>query len=133
MASYVVTVEKVNSGVSLYVAPRRKMRPLTLRRIILQAWERYAAEVCERLNAEGYHGSAMRVAGADPETYTETAMGHVDLEPWGFARRSDDGAPTMDDSGSAPTGLRANLLLCYQAPLTAQPDGRLTRTYQVEV
>jgi hypothetical protein len=46
----------------------------------------------------------------------------VTLEPWGFAGGTLD-EPKMADTGSTPTGGRARTLLCYQAPLRAEPNG----------
>jgi len=121
MPRYVVKVrvEKVNGGVtfSLRVEGACEPPPERVARALDLAVEWYRTEVDAALRGAGLAGTgyARAFRRAVPRSDGPTVR-VLDLEPWGFARKGEDG-PVMGDTGSTPTEGRARHLAAYQAPL----------------
>ena len=128
MPRYVVKirVQKVNGGVTftLRVEGACKPPPERIARALDLAVEWYRTQVDAALRDAGLAGTGYArdfrraILRSDGPTVRP-----LDLEPWGFAVKGEDGA-VMGNTGSTPTEGRARHLAAYQAPLEEQHPER---------
>ena len=124
MTTLQVLVRKTNEGVTFTLIGKRG-KSLRTNTDVRQR----AVSLAEDRWREGALKAAAELGIADSGYITDLSKGRyrhlsnscghtLALEPWGFARKREDGTIGMNDTGSTPTDFRARVLLAWEAPLT---------------